>query len=291
MKEEHYPALYRAADAASSRAQKTFLLIVRLQSVILIAGAALGTLGLHSVASAVLAAITFLTGIFVSLLTTFRRYEDTWYRTRAVAESVKTSAWRFMMRAEPYEGLSDVEAQTAFRALLRRILGEHRDLGIEFSGTVAAAEQVTQAMLDMRALTLNERKAVYLSYRIDEQRAWYARESAWNSARSRWWGGMLIALQATATILVTLRIAKPDFEYWPVEVFAVAAAAVMVWMQVKRFRELSSAYRLAAHEIGVLRGELANVTREPALSKLVGYAESSFSREHTQWVARKDTSI
>src|SRR4051812_41344385 len=126
MKEEHYPALYRAADAASLRAQKMFLLMVRLQSVILIAGAALGTLGVHSMTSGVLAAITFLAGIFVSLLTTFRRYEDTWYRTRAVAESVKTSVWRFMMRAEPYEGLLDAQAQTAFRALLLRILGEHR---------------------------------------------------------------------------------------------------------------------------------------------------------------------
>lgn len=89
-----------------------------------------------------------------------------------------------------------------------------------------------------------------------------------------------------ATILVILRIAKPDFEYWPVEVFAVVATAVMVWIQAKRFRELSSAYSLAAHETGVLRGELDNVTSEPDLSKFVGDAESAFSSEHTQWIAR-----
>jgi hypothetical protein len=161
-------------------------------------------------------------------------------------------------------------------------------LGSELSGDIAAQEQITEPMLSTREKDLAARKADYLVGRIDEQRSWYARKSKWNAKRATIWVGVFIALQVIAASLVILRIAAPKFQYWPVEVFAVAAATALTWIQVKRFRELSSAYSLSAHEIGVLRGELDSVGDEATFSEFVGDAESAFSREHTQWIARKD---
>ena len=183
------------------------------------------------------------------------------------------------------------EAQTQFRGMLRRILSEHKDLGSELAGDVATQEQITSSMLLSRERSLAERRTEYVTDRVDEQRNWYARKSDWNVKRSKAWIAVFIGLQAAAAVLVMLRIAAPAFEYWPVEVFAVAAASSMTWMQVKRYRELSSAYAISAHEIGVLRSELEAVDTEGAFSKFVGDAENAFSREHTQWVARKDTSL
>lgn len=70
---------------------------------------------------------------------------------------------------------------------------------------------------------------------------------------------------------------------------AAAAVAVLSWMQVKRFQELSTSYNLAAHEIGIIKGELQNINDEPHFATFVGDAENAFSREHTQWQARRDT--
>src|SRR4051812_8065213 len=129
MLDSNYPALYRAANQSSIRAQKTFLMIVKLQSSILIGAGVLSLIGTRSTPAAVLAAIAFLGGVFVSLVAAFRGYENIWYRTRAVAESVKTSTWRFAMRAEPYDGVDEATGERSFRAMLLRILNEHRDLG------------------------------------------------------------------------------------------------------------------------------------------------------------------
>lgn len=236
-----------------------------------------------------LSAVVFLAGIGLSLLLVMRNYEAIWYRTRAVAESVKTSTWRFMMRAEPFDsGLSQEAAETGFRTLLRRILADHAHLSEHFGADAATGESITAGMLQVRAEPLEERKAFYTRFRIDEQRAWYAGKSATNLSAGRQWLAGLIVCQAIAIGLVLLRIDYPQLEDWAVETFAVSAACILTWIQLKRFRELGAAYGLTAHEIGILRGDIEVARDERRFSSFVGDTENAFSREHTQWVARKD---
>lgn len=217
------------------------------------------------------------------------RDEDTWYRARAIAESVKTSSWRFMMRGDPYVNtLSEPAAKAQFRERLKQLLKEHKDLSAELAGTVAQEEQITSQMCEVRELPLEERIEFYRLHRIDEQRTWYANKSAYNQKQSKIWFPVLIISQSIAVILVLLRIAFPEWKYWPTEVFLVSASCVLAWMQVKRFRELASAYGLTAHEIGIIRDELDDADSETKFAQFVTDSESAFSREHTQWLARKD---
>jgi uncharacterized membrane protein YjjB (DUF3815 family) len=95
-------------------------------------------------------------------------------------------------------------------------------------------------------------------------------------------------LQIAAIVLCLFRVYLPEFKYWPIEVFAVAAGAVLTWIQVKRFRELAAAYSVAAHEIGLISSGLGNIKNNEEFSRFVQDSENAFSREHTQWVARKD---
>jgi hypothetical protein len=67
------------------------------------------------------------------------------------------------------------------------------------------------------------------------------------------------------------------------------AASTLSWIQAKRFSELSASYALAAHEISFIKEQAASIKKDDNLSQFVGDAENAFSREHTQWVARKDT--
>jgi len=66
------------------------------------------------------------------------------------------------------------------------------------------------------------------------------------------------------------------------------AASVLSWMQAKRFSELAASYALAAHEISLIREKSMLPNTPDEFSQFVGDAENAFSREHTQWVARKD---
>ena len=59
-------------------------------------------------------------------------------------------------------------------------------------------------------------------------------------------------------------------------------------MQAKRYSELAASYALTAHEISLIREQALNPSTEEEFSKFVSDAENAFSREHTQWSARRD---
>ena len=90
-----------------------------------------------------------------------------------------------------------------------------------------------------------------------------------------------------ALLLVLATIWYPS-SLWPTPVLVVAAGGVLTWLNTKRFRELAAAYSLTAHEIGIAKSGLTAIVEEVRFSEFVGDMENAFSREHTQWVARRD---
>src|ERR1035437_5987095 len=103
MKNEDYPALYRASDVMALKAQKNYVAIIFLSLVSVILASSLTLISENSIFFAICAAVCFVLGLMFSLILATRRYDKTWYLSRAVAESVKTITWRYMMRAEPFD--------------------------------------------------------------------------------------------------------------------------------------------------------------------------------------------
>jgi hypothetical protein len=287
MREEEYPALYQAANAASIVAQSTYLRCIKAFAGFSILGALFATVGVESKEMAVLAALAFLAGLAVSILMAVKRYDATWYRARAVAESVKTTSWRFVTRAEPFDSASPTDFRRKFTEVLGKILKEHKDLAKELGGDLSQKSQLSERMTEMREMTLVDRISIYSKERIQSQRAWYAQRSATFRRHGRGWFWVLVSLQAGAIALVCMRIAWPEWKFWPIHVLVVAASGVLVWIQSKRYGEVSAAYGLTAHEIGLAGAELRQDMSEAEFSQFVSDTESAFSREHTQWVARK----
>jgi len=288
IEESIYPALYRAADAASQRAQRTFLNWVQLHSGLLICGAGLAVYGIECKWSALLAAALFLGALLTYQHLASREYESVWYRSRALAESVKTSTWRFMMRAEPFNESTSGTAKLSFVRLLRDLLREHPGLASELGGETSKDRQTTECMLLVRKLPLDKRKSIYCRERIDDQQAWYAAKSSHNRDQASFWSRILAILQLAAIVTVLVRVAYPWWTHWLTEIFVVAASSVVTWVQVKRFRELAAAYGLTAHEVGAVREQLAEIDSEEGFQDFVVNAEGAFSREHTQWLARRE---
>lgn len=290
MDDSDYPALYISSNSASINAQKHYLNCIKAYSTLIILAAGFGIYGINTDWSAILAAILFFLTIILVIFMETQKFENTWYKTRAIAESIKTSTWKFMMRAEPFENENKIEqAKNKFTTLLRQIINEHRDIGSLIGGTHASNNQITEFMCNIRLSNLEDRIKFYTNNRIDEQREWYANKSERNSSSGTRYTILLILALIFAIITVLFRIKYPEFKYWPTELFAVAASSLLAWIQVKRFNELAAAYGLTAHEIGLSKAEIHKAIDEKSFSDFVNDTENAFSREHTQWAARKET--
>ena len=289
MKYDYYPAIFKSTDFASNKTQSHYLNCIKTYYISLIIGVGLGVYGITTPTAAIIAVFLFLIGISITILNHYKRFENKWYNYRAIAESIKSSTWKFMMRANPFESNDKYEiVHRDFLNLVHGVITEHKKIAEDLATNYGTSEQITQQMKEIRLYDLETRKEIYRKERIDDQRIWYSINTIKNKKKGNCWFWVLIALHGIAILLLLFRIEYPGFQYWPSEIFIIAGSGALTWIQVKKFRELASAYGLAAHEIGTIRGELEYVKSEEDFAHFVNNAENAFSREHTQWISRKD---
>jgi len=285
--DQDLPGLYRAADKASLDAQRAYYLCLMSYLILLVCAAGVTFWLSVFVAGAIISAVLFLLtlGILIALRVT--RPDDVWYNGRAVAESVKTRAWRWIMCAEPYEENDPTIVSKQFINDLKAILKQNRTLAGKLPTKEYIKEPITERMKEVRAMSIGDRLNIYKTGRIQNQADWYSRKAIFNKRRSHLWFWISVVLHAAAIIMLLLRIRTPSLSL-PITVVATAASAVLTWLQAKKHNELSSSYSLTAHEIVLIKGEAISINNEKQLSDFVLDTESAFSREHTQWVARKN---
>lgn len=160
---------------------------------------------------------------------------------------------------------------------------------VSSAGTIHLdGQQITDAMEKLRGVGLAERRDFYSRHRISDQLSWYAKKARYNRKVSNLVFVALVAINGFAVIYAAFRIAKPETSDWLTEMLVTVSASVLAWMQARRYSELASSYSLAANEISLIREQVPLQVTDDLFSKFVGDAENAFSREHTQWVARKD---
>ncbi|PWF23003.1 DUF4231 domain-containing protein [Corticimicrobacter populi] len=289
-KEIKYPALYSGASDLSRKSQSAYLWLLRMEYSLLIVAAFFSMNQSPGRIMGYAHAFIFVALAGLLIYRSKTKPEQDWYKGRALAESIKTSTWRYCMRASPFGDVAEVRIRRAeFRNHLREILQANRHIGDRIPPDSAADDQVTSSMDEVRALSLDSRKEFYLKKRIKEQRAWYASKAGYNKKCSRRWVVCCVATYGLAIALVTIRPAFPEWSIWPFEPLIVLASSIIGWMQIKKFNELNSAYTLTAHEIGIIQGRIEEIDSEEDFSDFVNEAELAFSREHTQWVARQNS--
>ncbi len=228
----------------------------------------------------------FFTGLVILLSRAQSKPEQWWYRCRALAESVKTLTWRYMMHATPFEE-NTTKAKEQFRDELHEMFRQNKETAKQISDDWSGNDQISKAMGDVRGMSRADRMAYYLRHRVDEQRNWYKRKSKTNRKCAQRWVWVSGIAYVLAGGMVLTRIALPDWQFWPIEPLIVLAAVVVGWMQIKKFNELAAAYTVAAHEIGMIRPKADAVRNGSDFSEFVNDAEMAFSREHTLWIARQ----
>ena len=85
-----YPALFRSADDASNKKQKTYLRLIGAEYAILMLASLLSDSAFKGPTFYLLYAFVFVVAIIFLLVRNFWKLQQDWYRCRALAESVKT---------------------------------------------------------------------------------------------------------------------------------------------------------------------------------------------------------
>lgn len=151
----------------------------------------------------------------------------------------------------------------------------------------SADDQITAEMDHIRSLDLPGRIGYYSAMRVGEQRNWYANKARWNQIQTKRWSIAVVLTYVLAAGLSLARIRYSDWDHWPTDPLVVIASSMIGWIQIKKFSELSAAYKVTALEIGLILPKLSDVKNDNDFSEFVSEAESAFSREHTMWIARQ----
>lgn len=290
-----FPGIYQEADDISNRTQKQYLIILRLFLCLLL----LSTIAFSYFNSIwevkLINAIASLVIVVLSFLFTFINFQGTWYNARAVAESIKTICWRFATKSEPYN-VPDLDSKNLLLKTIKDIVDMNHDFQKNISSRFSSHQQIPDNMVKTRMLSLPERLELYYTNRVIEQRDWYIKKSNWNRTRSYMFFASLIVVSIVLSVLLFLDLKEPPINVqkpvnqidYPIEIMLSILSVIFTWVQTKKYKELDKSYALASHEIGFIATQNESVITEADLSEYVNNSENAFSREHTQWIARKD---
>lgn len=284
------PGLYQSADRASIKEQnKHFYSIIGYLGLLILASLfAYLADGYPKSIFKIISTILFLITLCIMIWQKVRKPDDIWYNGRAVAESVKTRSWRWMMRAAPYIDTENEETvRKHFVNDLKIILKQNESLIGNIGICASIEDPISDTMIQVRNLSIGDRFKLYKQERITNQALWYTEKANYNIKKRNVWFCITIGLHALAIILLLYNIKEPHLKL-PIEVIAIGTSSALTWVQAKKHSELSSSYSLTAHEIVLIQSEVTTFSNESEFSDYIMNCENAFSREHTQWFARKN---
>lgn len=285
------PGLFDAADKASRAAQTSFLRLTSTRLWMVLIASLTGAIsykqetksGLELELAALLTIIAFAAALACEVALLRGRPERRWYDGRALAESSKTLAWRYAVRAEPFANESVVGDSDAL--LVRRLDQLLEDTPGAVEVTESPRASITPRMKSLRASDLETRRRAYLQDRVLNQKTWYADKATWNRKRGSAWRKALVGLEVLGLTLALMRFFGMDVGLASVAATAVAAGGA--WLQAKQYGQLERAYSYAAIELSNIEPLAALQAEDEAWAAFVADAEEAMSKEHTMWRASR----
>ena len=292
MNDNNYPNYFVAGDTASKKAQFWYIRLFGLDLLLMVLSAILSVYNYQTDESKtivyIISGLLLLGAMLISIFLKMKKYEDIWYRGRALAESSKTLTWRFIMTSEYFENnISDEEADRRFIQRIREINNEFSDLNNVLSSTQLNLPIITGEMKRVRGLSLNDKKTYYLNNRIQNQIDWYSSKADDSKFKYDVWFFAIIILQFFALISIGFLIKCPSSDFNFVGVFSTIAASGFSWLQVKKYQENKEAYTTANSELNLIKAEGSKNFSDNEFSEYVLDSENAMSREHTMWLAQK----
>lgn len=287
-----FPNYFIAGDNASLLAQKNYVGYVRWDLILMCVSSVLAIYNYNSVDAKriiyIICGLILFVAFVLSLVIKTKKYEDVWYRGRALAESAKTLTWRFIMKSEYFENtLGTEEVEKRFIDRIKEIRDEFKDIHAFLKASDIKKDTITPKMLEVRGLDLQDRKDFYLRNRIDNQIEWYTSKADTNKIKYERWFWAVIIMQFLALISIVYLILHPTSDFNLVGAFTTLSASFFSWLQLKKYQENKEAYNTAMSELNLIKSKAKFITSEDVFAKFVLDSENAMSREHTMWMAQK----
>jgi hypothetical protein len=285
------PGLYRDADSSSLDGQGKYLRLTRARLLLVVAASIAGlivlTIKIHGNeydAFAFFSAIFFLAALVAETYLLLSSPDKTWYHGRAVAESVKTLTWRYVMRSDPFQDVPDDAGANALMMKKLRAIISDSTIAADFE--IRSDDYITPKMRELRDADFAARKKAYLVARVDDQVRWYRRKARFNRNRANIWRAVMLGLEVAglvAAVLLLTKVITTSID----GVVASMVAAAGAWLEVKQFESLANAYNLTATELSLAKADGESITNEAGWPQYVATTEDAISREHTMWRVRR----
>ena len=284
------PALFYLVDSSAIRSQHAHFRYLKALGAASVAAAVFGSLDLQAGAldvAGLLASALFAVQMMLLAVLAHAKHDQSWYESRAAAESLRTLAWRFAVGGEPFpQHLGEEDAARALAARSRDVLREIR--GPLLPAVDAGDDMLPASLVAARRETLPARRSLYLDARIADQQRWYRRKAAAQGRASRLF---LYAMMSVAGAGLTASFGQA-IGLLPsrTDTAGIAAALVgtlLAYTQSKQYAVQSRAYLLTFHELALLRHQAPAADDEARWARWVADAEEAISREHTMWLASR----
>ena len=293
MTHSDYPCLFQSSDLVSLREQKSYINLRRVDFSLIVLAAFFSGFSLNPSLEilkwcAFFALISLILSIFLKLIIKMGKWDKKWFDTRAVAESVKTVTWRYIMGVEPYENsLSPEDLDRKFVNKLDEIFKSASKASGSLAKNVGSEQQISNRMREVRQMSIEERKTIYLQQRIKDQKDWYSKKAKYNSDKETMWFWVTIIVEFLAILAAIYILNTLNSTFNPIGTFTTLVVVFTAWNQTKKYGELSQSYAIAAQELTSIESLAVHIKNEEKLSDYVRDTENAISREHTMWCAKR----
>jgi hypothetical protein len=288
MPDTAYPTVYAAADVAANEGHVHYVRLVQAELILLILAAATSVYQFPAVDEVrwqyAIQAVLLIGAFIAKLANRFRAYDEQWFESRAIAETIKSSSWRYMTGVEPFDG-DAASAEAAFANVLQETLQSSGAFHHRLYQALPDGEPITPFMRQQRDRPFSERKAFYQQGRLADQIRWYSAKADANDRYAARWFWASLGFEGLALIGAIASIATAT-DIDAVGLFATISAAATAWTQLGRHDELRKSYGLAAYELTFLRMAIHDGDDEAAFAHAVADAETAISREHKMWMEK-----
>jgi len=232
-----YPSLYNVTNKRSSSHQKKYFLFLMTEYVTLILSAVNAFLIYDEKYIVALVLFSFL--MLLMVLKVKKTSEQEWYKYRAITESIKTVSWKFSMRSDPFNDESEAKNIATLSNYLEDIVGGSEFISKSIDPKSIDESTVTNDMKELRKLSFEERRDIYVEDRVSDQRDWYVRKAQVNKDAGKRWSICMFCIYALAFLcsLYNAYNATPG-NIIPISILTTIASSLVGWVQVKRYSEL-----------------------------------------------------
>lgn len=281
-----YPELFKEADTLSRKFQKYYYTRLGVELVLTTIAAILGFVAEYSPFCSTLQLGALIALVLVLVTRFVVDFDQDWYKFRSLAESIKTLSWKYVMKSEPFT-LEDSDSM--FRDRVWKMLQEDKSCIKQYGSRFAQVSYISESMITARKQKDSDRIELYKTYRIQDQRDWYCSKSEKAKRAGKISSTIIFIVILIAVAFCFIKLFFHVGNPLPIDGLVVIAASLIAWSESKRYSSLANTYSFTASEINYLSESFEDDIERAGLSTAVADAENAFSREHSQWLSRKDS--